>query len=71
MAPAPGARVPSTRDLARQIGVSRRVVVDAYAQLPAEGYLSLRQGAARESRRPRLRRREPAAAGAAGAAGAV
>ena len=41
----PGARVPSTRDLARQIGVSRRVVVDAYAQLAAEGYLSLRQGA--------------------------
>ena len=45
----PGARVPSTRDLARQIGVSRRVVVDAYAQLAAEGYLSLRQGA-----RPRV-----------------
>src|SRR5580700_2649090 len=45
----PGARVPSTRDLARQLGVSRRVVVDAYAQLGAEGYLSLRQGA-----RPRV-----------------
>jgi GntR family transcriptional regulator/MocR family aminotransferase len=45
----PGARVPSTRDLARQVGVSRRVVVDAYAQLAAEGYLSLRQGA-----RPRV-----------------
>lgn len=41
----PGARVPSTRDLARQLGVSRRVVVDAYSQLAAEGYLSLRQGA--------------------------
>ena len=41
----PGARVPSTRDLARQLGVSRRVVVDAYAQLAAEGYLVLRQGA--------------------------
>jgi GntR family transcriptional regulator / MocR family aminotransferase len=40
-----GARVPSTRDLARQLGVSRRVVVDAYAQLAAEGYLALRQGA--------------------------
>jgi GntR family transcriptional regulator/MocR family aminotransferase len=40
-----GARIPSTRDLARQLGVSRRVVVDAYAQLGAEGYLSLRQGA--------------------------
>jgi GntR family transcriptional regulator/MocR family aminotransferase len=45
----PGARVPSTRDLARQLGVSRRVVVDAYAQLSAEGYLNLRQGA-----RPRV-----------------
>jgi GntR family transcriptional regulator/MocR family aminotransferase len=41
----PGGRVPSTRDLARQLGVSRRVAVDAYAQLAAEGYLSLRQGA--------------------------
>ena len=40
-----GARVPSTRDLARQLGVSRRVVVDAYGQLAAEGYLVLRQGA--------------------------
>jgi GntR family transcriptional regulator/MocR family aminotransferase len=45
----PGTRVPSTRDLARALGVSRRVVVDAYAQLAAEGYLSLRQGA-----RPRV-----------------
>jgi GntR family transcriptional regulator/MocR family aminotransferase len=41
----PGARVPSTRDLARQLGVSRRIAVDAYAQLAAEGYLCLRQGA--------------------------
>src|SRR5918997_532985 len=40
-----GARVPSTRDLAGQLEVSRRVVVDAYAQLAAEGYLALRQGA--------------------------
>ena len=45
----PDARVPSTRDLAGQLGVSRRVVVDAYAQLAAEGYLRLRQGA-----RPRV-----------------
>lgn len=40
-----GARVPSTRDLARQLEISRRVVVDAYSQLAAEGYLVLRQGA--------------------------
>lgn len=45
----PGAALPSTRDLAAQLGVSRRVVVDAYAQLAAEGYLSMRQGA-----RPRV-----------------
>jgi GntR family transcriptional regulator/MocR family aminotransferase len=44
-----GARVPSTRDLARQLEISRRVVVDAYSQLAAEGYLVLRQGA-----RPRV-----------------
>jgi GntR family transcriptional regulator/MocR family aminotransferase len=44
-----GARVPSTRDLARQLGVSRRIAVDAYSQLAAEGYLALRQGA-----RPRV-----------------
>jgi GntR family transcriptional regulator/MocR family aminotransferase len=44
-----GTRVPSTRDLARQLDVSRRVVVDAYAQLAAEGYLALRQGS-----RPRV-----------------
>jgi GntR family transcriptional regulator/MocR family aminotransferase len=45
----PGAQLSSTRDLARQLGVSRRVVVDSYAQLAAEGYLTLRQGA-----RPRV-----------------
>jgi GntR family transcriptional regulator/MocR family aminotransferase len=45
----PGARVPSTRDLARQLGVSRRIAVDAYGQLAAEGWLVLRQGA-----RPRV-----------------
>jgi GntR family transcriptional regulator/MocR family aminotransferase len=45
----PDAQLPSTRDLSRQLSVSRRVVVDAYAQLAAEGYLSIRQGA-----RPRV-----------------
>ena len=40
-----GARVASTRDLARQLGVSRPVVVEAYAQLAAEGYLVIKQGA--------------------------
>ena len=39
------ARLPSTRDLARQLSVSRRVTVDAYSQLAAEGYITLQQGA--------------------------
>jgi GntR family transcriptional regulator/MocR family aminotransferase len=58
----PGTPVPSTRDLARQLGVSRRVVVDAYAQLAAEGYLLLRQGA-----RPRVSETSAAAGEPAGA----
>ena len=33
---APGARMPSTRALARDLAVSRRLVVEAYAQLVAE-----------------------------------
>jgi GntR family transcriptional regulator/MocR family aminotransferase len=40
-----GTALPSTRVLARQLGVSRGVVVEAYAQLAAEGYLTARQGA--------------------------
>jgi GntR family transcriptional regulator / MocR family aminotransferase len=42
---AAGARLPSTRALARDLDVSRGVVVDAYAQLAAEGYLVARHGA--------------------------
>jgi GntR family transcriptional regulator / MocR family aminotransferase len=34
-----GARLPASRVLARQLGVSRGVVTDAYAQLEAEGFL--------------------------------
>jgi GntR family transcriptional regulator / MocR family aminotransferase len=40
-----GARLPATRALALDLGVSRRMVVDAYAQLLAEGYLVARRGA--------------------------
>ncbi|WP_312512414.1 PLP-dependent aminotransferase family protein [Massilia sp.] len=36
---APGARLPSTRTLSRQLGVSRQTVLAAYDQLTAEGYL--------------------------------
>ena len=39
-----GARLASTRDLAVQLGVSRPIVIEAYAQLAAEGYVVLRQG---------------------------
>lgn len=40
-----GVRLPSTRALARELGVSRGVVSEAYGQLAAEGYLDIRQGA--------------------------
>ena len=39
-----GTRLPSTRSLCVELGVSRGVVVDAYAQLAAEGYLHTRRG---------------------------
>jgi GntR family transcriptional regulator/MocR family aminotransferase len=48
---APGSDLPSGRALAEDLAVSRGVVVRAYAQLAAEGYLDLRQGAS-----PRVRR---------------
>jgi len=38
-------KLPPTRSLAGDLGVSRRLVVDAYAQLQAEGYLVARHGA--------------------------
>jgi GntR family transcriptional regulator/MocR family aminotransferase len=38
-------RMPSTRGLAAELGVSRGVVTEAYSQLAAEGYLNTRQGA--------------------------
>jgi GntR family transcriptional regulator / MocR family aminotransferase len=41
---APGSRLPSTRALARSLGVSRGVAVEAYAQLAAEGYLAAAVG---------------------------
>jgi GntR family transcriptional regulator / MocR family aminotransferase len=40
-----GARLPSSRVLAAELGVSRGVVTEAYGQLAAEGYLLTRQGA--------------------------
>jgi len=40
----PGARVPSTRTLARQLGVSRTTVMTAYDDLAARGLLQGRTG---------------------------
>jgi GntR family transcriptional regulator/MocR family aminotransferase len=42
---ATGERLPATRVLAGELDVSRGVVVEAYAQLTAEGYLVTRRGA--------------------------
>jgi GntR family transcriptional regulator / MocR family aminotransferase len=41
-----GVRLPSSRALAAELGVSRGVVVEAYGQLVAEGYLAVRRGSA-------------------------
>jgi len=41
----PGERLPATRELARDLGLSRGVVVEAYEQLVAEGFLVSRVGA--------------------------
>ncbi len=41
---APGARLPSTRSLASDLGVSRNVVMLAYDQLLGEGYAQARRG---------------------------
>ena len=41
---APGARLPSSRELAADLGVSRTTTVLAFDQLAAEGYLTTREG---------------------------
>ena len=63
-----GGELPSTRAFAADLGVSRGVVVGAYAQLAAEGYLTLRRGAApvvaalgREPERPHSQQDVPIA----------
>src|SRR6185437_11341459 len=40
----PGVRLPSSRALGAELGVSRRLVVEAYEQLAAEGYLVAGRG---------------------------
>ncbi|HEU4736267.1 MAG TPA: PLP-dependent aminotransferase family protein [Solirubrobacterales bacterium] len=42
---AAGAQLPSSRSLAAELGISRGVISEAYAQLAAEGYLRASQGA--------------------------
>jgi len=42
----PGTQLPSSRSLAAELGLSRGLVVDAYEQLLAEGYLTARRGSA-------------------------
>lgn len=60
---AAGSRLPSTRGLAAELGVSRGVVSEAFGQLAAEGYLLASQGAptrvARTVRTPAPRTRAP------------
>ncbi len=41
-----GERLPSSRELARELGVSRGLVQECYGQLQAEGYLNTRIGSA-------------------------
>lgn len=42
---APGTRLPSSRDLAEQLGLSRNTIMAAYEQLVAEAYLESKVGA--------------------------
>src|SRR5215470_4236397 len=42
----PGERLPSSRELARELGVSRGLVQECYGQLLSEGYLDSRAGSA-------------------------
>ncbi|WP_165945242.1 PLP-dependent aminotransferase family protein [Micromonospora sp. KC723] len=63
---APSTRLPSTRDLARLLGVSRGVVISAYELLLAKGLVESRPGSGTYVRQvqtdaPRHRRRAPAA----------
>jgi GntR family transcriptional regulator/MocR family aminotransferase len=57
----PGATLPSTRALAAQLGVARGVVVEAYEQLAAEGYLLARPGGSTRVARVPGRPAQPAA----------
>ena len=70
---AAGGRLPPTRGLASDLGVSRATVVQAYQQLAAEGYLDGRQGSGTyvHGPAPAARRGPAPARRAAGAAAAA
>ncbi|TPQ18451.1 PLP-dependent aminotransferase family protein [Streptomyces sporangiiformans] len=65
----PGTRLPSSRELAADLGVSRGLVTEAYEQLTAEGYLRSGRGAgtwvggAVRAAHPRARDRAPRSLG--------
>ncbi|MFE4050396.1 PLP-dependent aminotransferase family protein [Streptomyces sp. YIM B13518] len=67
---APGTRLPSSRDLAADLGVSRGLITEAYEQLTAEGYLRSGRGsgtwvgAAVRAARPHARDLAPRTPGA-------
>ncbi|MFF9868333.1 PLP-dependent aminotransferase family protein [Streptomyces sp. NPDC013953] len=60
---APGARLPSSRSLAADLGIARNTVADAYAELVAEGWLTARQGSGTRVARRAVPRRPPAPPG--------
>ncbi|MFF0422938.1 PLP-dependent aminotransferase family protein [Streptomyces sp. NPDC004520] len=66
-----GTRLPSSRQLAADLGMARNTVADAYAELVAEGWLTARQGsgtrvARRAAPRPAAPRARPAPPAAPG-----
>src|SRR4051794_12600946 len=61
---AAGSALPSSRALAAELGISRGIVVEAFEQLAAEGYLTSRPGGATQvapNARPGRTRRAPVA----------
>src|SRR5947209_20236155 len=62
-----GARLPSTRELAAELGIARSTVVAVFEQLAAEGYLAARQGSGYYVPEPLSAPRPAQAAPAAGA----
>lgn len=62
-----GARLPSTRELAAELGIARSTVVAVFEQLAAEGYLAARQGSGYYVPEPLAASRPAQAAPAAGA----